>query len=167
MQGHQELLDLTGTLAGIVAAAVHVGLISALEGICDIIDCSCFSNRSPAEGPSRLDHLSESTARWARRIAEQYLDPAMPGVCSDLDCTWKCLLMPGSPLMTCQTAHSVPRHAFAVQAKLTSCSADVPRLLCHFMILLQHSARALLSSQKPGYWRCASLQADGIAQISG
>ena len=67
-------------LAGIVAAAAHAGLISVHEGICDVIDASSGLACSPDNAPSEAECLKDHFGQWSRCIAEQYMNPAMPGV---------------------------------------------------------------------------------------
>ena len=67
-------------LAGIVAAAAHVGLISVHEGVCDVIDASSPMYHKTGMGrPSDMDYVNVPFSQWSRLVAEQYMDPAMPG----------------------------------------------------------------------------------------
>ena len=67
-------------LAGIVAAAVHAGLISVYEGVCDIIDASSPVVHDLAEGTNaETEYLTNDFAQRSRCIAEQYMSASMPG----------------------------------------------------------------------------------------
>lgn len=68
-------------MAGLVAAAVHVGLISVHEGICDVIDASSPIVHDPEKGTeAEREYLTNDFAQRSRFIAEMYMDPAMPGM---------------------------------------------------------------------------------------
>lgn len=83
-EGRQQCLEMQRKLAGIIAAAVHVGLISVHEGVCDCIDCMHLVVQSPKNGePPEISYSDERHAEWPRLIAEQYMHPDLPGAYPD------------------------------------------------------------------------------------
>ena len=95
-EGRQLCLQIQHRLAGILAAAVHVGLISAQEGICDVIDAigSRCVLLDADKGQTEVDYLTEPSAQWPRYIAEEYMAPSMPGT----------YLPPSKAFTTCDAA---------------------------------------------------------------
>ena len=81
--------ELQQELAAIFAAAVHQGWISVQEGICDTLDCITFLESTADDGRPNDCSLTEHDRKWARWVAEAYMDPSMPGAGS---------LLRGSPL---------------------------------------------------------------------
>ena len=74
-------MDMQLQLAGIVAAAVHEGLISVHEGVCDVIDaCSPVVHKPDQGRPSESEYLSRPFGQWSGCIVEQYMAASMPGV---------------------------------------------------------------------------------------
>ena len=73
----QRRRELQARLAGILAAAVHQGLLSEQEAICDTLIRSIFADavhysRAPPRFPA-------SDRQWCRLVAEEYMQP-VPGV---------------------------------------------------------------------------------------
>ena len=64
-------------LAGILAAAVHVGWLPVQEGILGVIDCIQITGPCPDD--SAAHPVPHDLKQWPRIVAEQYLDPSMPG----------------------------------------------------------------------------------------
>ena len=67
-------------LAGILAAAVHAGWLPVQEGLLDVLDCIQISGLRPdISTSSAANPVGHDTKQWPRYVAEQYMDPEMPG----------------------------------------------------------------------------------------
>lgn len=74
-QRDQKMMEIQDEMTSIVAAAVHKGWISVAECILDSLDGDTY-----LEQRQRAKYQSLPTERlWSRWLAEQYLDPTLPG----------------------------------------------------------------------------------------
>ena len=80
-QARQRLCSVQSEMASIVAAAVHQGLVSVYECVCDSLDGEAFGSPPAQHGQAWSPGQG---CQWGRLIAEHYTDPQMPGQNQDL-----------------------------------------------------------------------------------
>ena len=75
-QACQRLCSVQSEMASIVAAAVHKGLVSVAEGVCEGLECEASAQPHADQG---LAWSPEQGSQWGRLILEHYTDPDLPG----------------------------------------------------------------------------------------
>ena len=80
-QARQRLCSAQSEMASIVAAAVHQGLVSVFECVCDSLDGEAFGSPPAQHGKA---WSTGQGCQWGRLIAEHYTDPHMPGQTGEL-----------------------------------------------------------------------------------
>ena len=115
--------ELQQELAAIFAAAVHQGWISVQEGICDTLDCITFLESTADDGTPNDCSVTEHDRKWARWVAEAYMDPSMPGLSSMAPGGLLALLDPlGLIAAGCQQSSSYGADVNVVQTSVPACT---------------------------------------------